>query len=151
VTRTLAPIACAGWLLWACAAGASPFEWEIAARPMGGPLVLAEAELGVAGAGEDWIVHATAVFVPDSGATTFLEELDQPRPDDSSLDPTPVPSGHLQPLPAFETRGRPLPALPAVAHARIRYRGEASAMLPLSLGVLGLIVVGRKPNRARAR
>jgi len=102
-------------------------------------------------AGEDWIVHATAVFVPDSGATTFLEELDQPRPDDSSLDPTPVPSGHLQPLPAFETRGRPLPALPAVAHARIRYRGEASAMLPLSLGVLGLIVVGRKPNRARAR
>jgi hypothetical protein len=176
VIRRLLPIALAWVLLGPEAASASPIEWESVARRVGSPTVIADAELGVAplarsisrtarnvigaatgtslvpialsdtGAREHWVVRPTAIFAPDSGATTFLEQLVHPHSGAPELVPTPVEAGHLQPLPAFETRSRLLPAPMPMDRPTIRYHGEVVAMLPLSLGFLGLVVWGRRPK-----
>jgi hypothetical protein len=175
VTKALQLLACASVLLLADVAGASPFAWGVAAQrngslPLiaamqrsvdpdaqwswhldetsaGGPVV-AIALLGPGGRDHS-VVRPTAVFVPNSGATTFLEQLVHPFFDGATL--TPAEAGRLQPVPAFETRARPLPAPPALGRTTIRYRGEIATMLPLGLGFLGLVVVGRRPRPARPK
>jgi hypothetical protein len=122
----------------------SDAAWEVMGATIAASMM--PIALGDAHAGEQWIVRPSAVFVPRSGATTYLDQLVQPHAEDPSQDPSLSESGHLQPLPAFETRARPIQAPPALARATIRYHGELVSMLPLTAGFLGLALCGGRPK-----